>query len=280
MRLAVAGAAWIGLAAVTTAVPLLAQLQDNSEKQLTCQNGGYDSDRARHCDMREQSVAGIGRLSVDAGRNGGVTVKGWLRGETLVRARVEAWADNDGAAASLASQVSIDSSGGQVHAIGPENLNNNSGWSVSYEIFVPQNTDLTLKAHNGGINISDVRGQIRFDGNNGGVHLTRVAGDVSGATVNGGIQVDLTGSIWDGRQLEVSTRNGGVTLAMPSYYAAHVQAETQNGGVHSDFPVMAESNTNTNTRPRRVDFNVGAGGPLIHVTTTNGGVTLKSTATR
>ncbi len=275
MRSVLTGAAWIGLAAATAGVPLLAQLQDNSEKQLTCQNGGYDSDRARHCEIREQSVAGIGRLSVDAGRNGGATVKGWLRGETLVRARVEASADSEAAAAALASQVSIDTSGGQVHAIGPESLNN-SGWSVSYEIFVPQNTDLTLKAHNGGINISDVRGQIRFDGNNGGVHLTRVAGDVSGATVNGGIQVDLTGSIWDGRQLDVSTRNGGVTVAMPSSYSAHLQAETQNGGVHSDFPVMLESNV----RPRRLDFNVGAGGPLIHISTTNGGVTLKSTAAR
>ena len=275
MRSVLTGAAWIGLAAATAGIPLLAQLQDNSEKQLTCQNGGYDSDRARHCEIREQSVASIGRLSVDAGRNGGATVKGWLRGDTLVRARVEASADTEAAAAGLASQVSIDSSGGQVHAIGPESLNN-SGWSVSYEIFVPQNTDLTLKAHNGGITISDVRGQIRFDGNNGGVHLTRVAGDVSGTTVNGGIQVDLTGSIWDGRQLEVSTRNGGVTVAMPSYYAAHVQAETQNGGVRSDFPVMLESNA----RPRKLDFNVGAGGPLIHISTTNGGVTLKSTAAR
>ena len=275
MRSVLTGAAWIGLAAATAGIPLLAQLQDNSEKQLTCQNGGYDSDRARHCEIREQTVASIGRLSVDAGRNGGATVKGWLRGDTLVRARVEASADTEAAAAALASQVSIDTSGGQVHAIGPESVNN-SGWSVSYEIFVPQNTDLTLKAHNGGITISDVRGQIRFDGNNGGVHLTRVAGDVSGATVNGGIQVELTGSIWDGRQLEVSTRNGGVTVAMPSYYSAHVQAETQNGGVHSDFPVMLESNA----RPRKLDFNVGAGGPLIHISTTNGGVTLKSTAAR
>jgi hypothetical protein len=270
MRSALMGAAWIGLAVSTTGIPLLAQLQDNSEKQMTCQNGGYDGESARHCEIREQAVPAIGRLSVDSGRNGGATVKGWLRSDVLVRARVEASGETEAAAAIMASQVSIDSAGGQVRAIGPESTNNSS-WSVSYEIFVPQNTDLTLKTHNGGIAISDVRGQIRFDGNNGGVHLKRLAGDVTGATVNGGVQVELAGAIWDGRQLEVSTRNGGVSVAMPSYYSAHIQAETQSGGVQSDFPVMLEGNV----RPRRLDFSLGSGGPLIHITTTNGHVSLK-----
>jgi hypothetical protein len=131
--------------------------------------------------------------------------------------------------------------------------------------------DLTLKTDNGGITISDVRGQIHFDGNNGGVHLKRLAGDVTGAIVNGGVQVELAGTIWDGRQLEVSTRNGGISVAMPSYYSAHIQAETQSGGVQSDFPVMLDGNV----RPRQLDFNLGSGGPLIHITTTNGRVSLK-----
>ena len=270
MRTVLTGAAWIGLAASTAGVPLLAQMQDNSEKQMACQNGGYDSERARHCEIREQAVASIGRLNVDAGRNGGVTVKGWRRGDVLVRARVETSGETEAAAGIVASQVWIDSAGGQVRAMGPESVNN-SGWSVSYEIFVPQTTDLTLKANNGGITVSDVRGQIHFDANNGGVHLKRLAGDVTGATVNGGVQVELAGAMWDGRQLDVSTRNGGVSVAMPSNYSAHLQAETQSGGVQSDFPVMPEGSG----RPRRLDFTVGSGGPLIHIATTNGRVSFK-----
>jgi len=267
MRSSVTCAAWIGMTVFAAGAPLPAQLRDNNEKQMTCQNGSYDSDGVRHCEVREQTVAAIGRLSVDANRNGGVTVKGWLRNEVLVRARVEASAENEGAAANLASRVSIDGSGGQVRATGPESVdNNNSWWSVSYEIFVPQNTDLTATARNGGINISDVRGQIRFEGRNGGVHLKRLAGDVSGSTVNGGVQAELTGTTWDGRQLEVTTRNGGVNVTMPSSYSARIQAESERGGFQSDFPVTVQGNM----RPRRLDFNVGAGGPLIHVTTTNG----------
>jgi len=269
MRSAFTVAAWIGLVVSAGGAHLLAQLRDNSEKQMTCENGGYDPERSRHCDIREQTLPAMGQLSVDAGRNGGVTVKGWLRSEVLVRARVEASGETEAAAARLASQVTIDGSGGQVHAMGPESADN-SWWSVSYEIFVPQTTDLSLKTHNGGMTISDVRGQIHFDVNNGGVHLRRVAGDVSGATVNGGIQVELTGSIWEGRQLEISTRNGGVKVAMPSYYSAHIQAETRNGGIQPDFPITMAGNA----RPRRLDSDVGSGGPLIHITTVNGQIRL------
>jgi hypothetical protein len=267
MKSLITSAAWIGLA---VSLPLCAQAQGNNEKQMTCENGGYDGDRARHCEIREQSVASIGQLTVDAGRNGGATVKGWQRGDVLVRARVEASGDTQSAAAAMASQVFIDSSGGQVRANGPEAANNN-WWSVSYEIFVPQNTDLNLTSHNGGLTISDVRGQIHFQVNNGGVHLKRVGGDVSGSTVNGGVNVELAGVTWEGRQLDVTTRNGGVTLAMPSAYSAHIQAETEHGGVQSDFPITVQGEV----RPRRLDLHLGASGPLIHVATTNGQVRLK-----
>jgi len=264
------GAAWIGLAIFTAGAPLPAQLRDNNEKQMTCENRGNDGDRARHCEIREQSVPAIGRLNVDASPNGGATVKGWLRSEVLVRARIDAAGDTESAAATMARQVSIDSSGGQVRAIGPESANN-SWWSVSYEIFVPEATDLSVKMHNGGVTISDVRGQIRFDAHNGGVHLKRVAGDVGGATHNGGVQVELMGSMWDGRQLEVNTYNGGITVAMPVGYSARVQAETSSGRIQSDFPITMSGEV----RPRRLDTYIGSGGPLIRLTTHNGQVTLK-----
>jgi hypothetical protein len=246
------------------------QMQDNHDKQMSCDHNRGNSDQARHCEIREQSFAGPGRLTVDGGVNGGASVKGWLRSDVLVRAQIEAWADDDAQASLLAGQVHVDMAGGQIRASGPESARH-SGWSVSYEIFVPQTTDLNLKTHNGGISISDVRGRIEFDAVNGGVHLRRVAGDISGATVNGGLNVELVGNSWEGRQLEARTSNGGVTISMPEFYSAHIQTETVNGGIQSDFPITLHGNL----RPRNLDFNVGSGGPLIHVTTTNGGVKLK-----
>ncbi len=275
MKSVYTGAIWIGLVLGSGNNPLMAQLQDNSDKQLSCDNNNSgDRDQARHCEVREQTVAAMGPLTIDAAQNGGVTVKGWLRGDILVRSRVEASADTAPAAANVASQVSVVAAAGQLKATGPESARNSS-WSVSYEIFVPQNTDLSLKANNGGVNISDVRGQIHFDVNNGGVRLKRVAGDVSGQTVNGGIQVDLAGRIWDGRQLDVRTRNGGVMLGVPSAYSAHIQAETGNGSIQSDFAEVMGGER----RPKKLDANLGSGGPLIHVTTVNGGLSLKRSDT-
>ncbi len=270
MRSVWTSTAWIGFAIFTVNAPLLAQLRDNSEKQLTCANGGYDNERARHCEIREQSLPSIGRLSIDAGQNGGATVKGWLRPDVLVRARIEASGETEGAAAIMASRVMIDGSGGQVRATGPE-AENRSWWSVSYEIFVPQVSDVTLKTLNGGITISDVRGQIHFDAVNGGVHLKRVAGEVSGGTVNGGVDVELTGPVLDARQMEISTRNGAVTIAMPSHYSTRVQAETGMGRIQSDFPMPSD----VSGRSRRLDFSIGSGGPPIHITTGNGSIRLK-----
>src|SRR5579864_5238179 len=138
-----------------------AQMQDNRDKHMTCENGGYNGDRSRYCEIREQSFPGAGRIVVDAGRNGGTTIKGWLRNDVLVRARVEAQADSDAEARSITGQVRVDTAGGQIAATGPEH-SENSSWSVSYEIFVPQTTDLNLKTHNGGISVSDVRGRMEF----------------------------------------------------------------------------------------------------------------------
>jgi DUF4097 and DUF4098 domain-containing protein YvlB len=262
---------WAAAVALIGCAGIYAQLQDNRAKDLNCNDRGR-RDQASHCEIREQTMAAVGRLTADPGKNGGVSIKGWLDNQVLVRAKIQTWAETDSEATALASQVRVDTNTGQVSASGPESQGR-SGWAVSYEIFVPQTTDLNLKAFNGGISISDVRGRIEFSAKNGGVTLKRVAGDVAGSTMNGGVTIELAGNTWDGRQLEVSTTNGGVTLAVPERYSAHLRTETTNGGIHSDFSTPAPQTGSA--RPRNLEMNLGSGGPMIHVSTTNGGVTVK-----
>jgi len=259
----------IAIVALAACIPGFAQVQSNTEKQLTCSNSNYDGERGRHCEIREQSAASIGRLAVETD-NGSLTIKGWNQSGVLVRARIDASAENEGAATALASKVWIDTSGGRVHANGPERSNGLS-WSVSYEVFVPQTGDLDLKSKNGALNVSNVHGQIHFDLMNGAVKLNRVAGEVTGSTANGAIQVELDGSMPNARQMELKTRNGSVNVIMPASYSAHVQAETNLGAIQSDFP-GAPAPLMEERRSRKQDFNIGAGGPLIHVTTGNGSI--------
>jgi DUF4097 and DUF4098 domain-containing protein YvlB len=58
---------------------------------------------------------------------------------------------------------------------------------------------------------------------------------------------------------------------MPQGYSAHVQAETVNGGIYSDFPVTVTGRI----RRQNFDGNIGSGGPLIHLSTINGGIKLQ-----
>ena len=144
------------------------------------------------------------------------------------------------------------------------------GWSVTYEIFVPHRTDLTLKTTNGGVSVSDVSGKIEFRAVNGGVSLRRLAGAVRGRTTNGGLSIELGGDRWDGEELDVQTVNGGVSMTMPANYSARLETSTSNGNLNVDFPV-----TVTGRVDRNLAVNVGTGGPRVRATTTNGGVTIK-----
>ncbi|HKA02428.1 MAG TPA: hypothetical protein VKE70_38215 [Candidatus Solibacter sp.] len=272
MKALLTSAACIGIALSTGSAPLLAQLHDNSEKQMTCSKS-YGGNQARHCEIREVSLPAVGSLNVEASPNGGAVVRGWARAEVLVRAKIEASGENEGDASNLASRVNIEASGGQVRASGPENLRR-YGWSVSYEIFTPQTTDLTVKSHNGGIVVSDLRGKLHVETYNGGVDMKRVMGDVVGTTYNGGINIEMAGRFWDGRQMELSTHNGGVSLAVPAQFSARIQAETAQGELRSDFPLPMSPENN---RTRRWDFAIGGGGAPIHITTANGGIHLKRT---
>jgi DUF4097 and DUF4098 domain-containing protein YvlB len=242
-----------------SAVTLVAQ-----EKQLTCDKRGNWNDKVGTCEIREQSIPFAGRLAVDAGKNGGISVKGWDRADVLVRAKVEAWGDTEADAKSLATQIRLDTSAGVVKPSGPES----KGWAVSFEIFVPRRGDLNLNAYNGGIGIDGVTGRIQFKTTNGGVHLTRLGGDVEGKTTNGGVHVELAGARWEGQKLDVETKNGGVNMTMPANYSAQLETETVNGSVKVDFPMTVKGDL-TN---KKISTTIGSGGPTIRVVTVNGGV--------
>jgi DUF4097 and DUF4098 domain-containing protein YvlB len=172
----------------------------------------------------------------------------------------------------LAQQVRIETGALNIHAEGPDSRDDYQ-WYVSYEIFVPRRSDLSLTAHNGGISISDVGGRINFKTLNGGVTLRRVSGAVSGSTTNGGLHVELAGARWEGEMLNVTTTNGGVNLVMPDNYSAHIETGTVNGNVASEFPLNVQM-TDRGRLPKEINVDLGSGGSTIRAKTTNGGVHL------
>ena len=243
----------------------------DKDRSLSCRQDNWYNDRlVGNCEIREQTLAPSGgTIAIDGRQNGGVSVKGWDQGQVLVRARVQTGAPTEAEAANLAQQIKIETSGAKIFASGPETRKDYQ-WSVSYEVFVPRRSDLSLETHNGGIAIADVNGRIDFTALNGGVVLKRVGGAVRGSTTNGGLVIELSGDRWDGESLDVSTTNGGVIMSVPENYSANLQTGTVNGSVNTDFPVTMQGRIN-----KQIALNLGSGGATVKAMTTNGGVHLK-----
>ncbi|HEU0253186.1 MAG TPA: DUF4097 family beta strand repeat-containing protein [Pyrinomonadaceae bacterium] len=253
---------------IAAGVSVLAQGKGGS---LACRGDNWYNDRlVGNCEIREQTLAPSGgTIGIDGRQNGGVSVKGWDQNQVLVRARVQTGAPTQDEALALSRQIRIETSGAKIFASGPESRRNYH-WDVSYEVFVPRRTDLSLETQNGGISIADVNGKIDFSALNGGVALKRVGGDVRGSTTNGGLVIELTGDRWDGESLDVSTTNGGVMMSIPENYSANLQTGTVNGSVNVDFPVTVQGKLS-----KQISLNLGSGGPLVKAMTTNGGVKLR-----
>lgn len=266
---------WIRRIVFTTAtlglMSLPAFAQDKSRGSLTCGDGWNSGRLMSHCEIKEQTLAAGGVITVDARKNGGVSVKGWDRNEVLLRAKVQTNAPTQGEADELAKQVRIETGGGKIFATGPDSRKDYH-WHVSYEVFVPRRSDLSLEAYNGGISIVDVSGRIEFTGHNGGVVLKRVGGLVRGGTTNGGVVVELDGTQWDGETLDVKTTNGGIVMSVPENYSAHLETGTVNGHLSVDFPVTVQGRIT-----KELAVNLGSGGPTVRAMTTNGGVKIRRT---
>src|SRR5215472_8644984 len=130
---------------------------------LNC-NDGHGGDRrlAGYCEMREQTVAAAGAtIAVDGRQNGGISVKGWDRTDVLVRAQVRTSAPSDTEARDLARQVLVQTAGAQIRSDGPAHDQDHQWW-VSYEVFVPSRSAVSLQTVNGGISIADVSGSLEF----------------------------------------------------------------------------------------------------------------------
>lgn len=250
------------------AIPALAQQPTIIPNDSSCARRSHDEMR-EYCEVRQYTLAAVsGTLGIDAAPNGGIRVVAWDRNETRVRAIVRARDRTDDAARAMAGDVHVRVDGARFRTDGPRS-HGNRGWAVSFEVYTPRRTDLDLHSTNGGIGVRGIDGDIAFHTTNGGVRLTDLAGDVRGRTVNGGVSVTLAGTAWSGDGLDVMTTNGGVRLAIPSGYSAHLETGTVNGGLDLQFPVTVQGRMH-----RGLIADLGSGGKTIRVKTTNGSVKL------
>src|SRR5579859_838437 len=238
----------------------------SSVSSQDCRDRGWSDDRV-YCETREISVPLTKTLRVDGRTNGSIRVHGWDKNEIHATAHVEAHARDDKEAQDMAKDVTISTTHDELRAEGPSSRSysrwdggGSTGWSVSYDVWVPKQTDLELTAHNGGIAVENVDARVDAETTNGGLSMTDLAGDVRGRTTNGSVHAEVNGDKWNGRGLDLTTTNGGVVLTVPRNYSADLETGTVNGGMNIDFPVTVQGRIN-----RRLTTKLGSGGPLIRV---------------
>ena len=227
--------------------------------------------QVKHCEARVVTLAKGGAITVDPGENGGVTVEGWTRDSIEVHARIQTQGATDDEAGALARDIKVVTAGARIGAEGPPSGRRRS-WSVSFVIYVPRRSDLTLDTHNGPIGVRDVTGRMALTAYNGPVSLDGVGGDVRARTTNGPIDIELTGERWEGAGLDAETTNGPLELAIPESYSARLEFGTVNGPMSVGFPLTV---TIQGRVGRRITTTLGVGGAPVRAVTTNGPVEIR-----
>jgi len=257
------------IAAVVTAFPCpVVRAQDTPPSDRHCSVNHYGDGLEGFSETRDQKLPATASNRVDPGQNGSVMIHGWNQPDVLVRACIQAGAASEAEARSLISAVKIARGAGDIQPDGPVQ-DERHRWDVSYEVWMPMQSNVDAAAHNGSIAIDSVHGQVRFETVNGSVHLNKVGGDVNGSTTNGSVNVVLDGAAWQGRGLRAETTNGSVRLSLPENYSAKIEASTVNGRIHVDFPITVSGEIG-----RSLSFQLGSGGPAIQLRTTNGSVSV------
>lgn len=221
--------------------------------------------RARQCDAKEWTLPATSHVQVDARYFGGVKVFGWERNEIFLQVKLTGWADSEEAARRIINQVAVQTDGGIFRSTRPD-LPSGGGYDVSWEMYVPSSSDLTVQAYKGDIAVSQVRGRMRLDTITGAIRLDRTAGDVAGKTVNGDVVVDLEGDGWKGVGLDLKTSVGGVQVQMSPRYSGFIDIQTKSGDLKCDLPIHSKGS--------RVQGPIGHGATPIRIATGNGNVTI------
>jgi DUF4097 and DUF4098 domain-containing protein YvlB len=108
------------------------------------------------------------------------------------------------------------------------------------------------------------------------VTLNRIAGDISVTNHNGAIALTAapnSGSPALGN-ITLEDRNGSIEATMPDRAGFTVQANTTNGNIDTELPLTAQGSENH----KSLSGAILSGGPLLHITTTNGDISIHKAA--
>jgi hypothetical protein len=145
----------------------------------------------------------------------------------------------------------------------------NNDVTVDFEVQVPAGIEFNGQTVNGEMSAEGLKGDVRASTVNGSVRVT-TTGLAEASTVNGSVYAQLGRADWT-NDLEFSTVNGGITLILPGKLDTEIRANTVNGDIETDWPLMISGRFSQ----RRLKGTIGAGGRGLSLSTVNGEIRLK-----
>ncbi len=139
---------------------------------------------------------------------------------------------------------------------------------VNFTVRVPAGVRFLGKTVNGDVEVRDLEGDVEARTVNGDVEIS-TTGVARASTVNGSIRAAMGAAPRE--PIEFNTVNGGITLDVPSEIDADVDARWVNGGLETDMPLTVVGRLSR----QRARGRLGAGGPLMELTTVNGSIRIR-----
>jgi DUF4097 and DUF4098 domain-containing protein YvlB len=225
-----------------------------------------------------------GKLTIET-FNGSIDIAGW--DQNSVEINGSKYGPTQQAADDLL--MSVDHAANSISIRVQRPSGSRGGTGARFRIQVPRSTVLDfLSTSNGSIHVADGAGPARLRTSNGGIRVSGLDGSLEATTSNGTINADLTavhgpvraetsnGSI-DLRlpaglhdDVRAQTSNGGISVHLPEGLNARISAHTSNAHITSDFDLQTHGEMEHN----RLDGVMGKGGPLVELSTSNGGIHL------
>jgi DUF4097 and DUF4098 domain-containing protein YvlB len=206
--------------------------------------------------------------------NGRIDVEGSDEGAVEVRAERIAKAVSDEAARELLPRIAIkedvkpDRVSIETGRIGGIMIG--AGVEVRYHVRAPKSVIVNVSNTNGVITLKSLSGRVTAHTTNGGVRGNGLSGGVDASTTNGGVDVEFASIGAD--RISLHTTNGGVTIDLPEDAKADVVATCTNGGISVSGVKMQV----TEQSRRRIEGKMNGGGTPIELSTTNGGIRIRS----
>jgi hypothetical protein len=255
------------LAALTFALPADAQRGREQRQENAFVWSGDLADGAR---LIARNLNGSIRVEAGAGRTLEIVAhKEWRRGEPT-RVTIEATRINNGRDVLLCARWTPETvCTEQQYSTRGNGSRETNDVQVDYVIRLPAGAQLTATTVNGGLRLSDLRGDLRATTVNGNVEASVTsAARVHVETVNGSLRVALAAVPAQG--LEAKTVNGSISLGLPANAPATIDGRTVNGTITTEMPVAVEGTMS----PRRLRGTLAGGGPRLELSTVNGSIRL------